>query len=451
MNNLNNFKIEIPDYVKDIQNCLMSSGHEAFVVGGCVRDSLIGVLPSDWDLTTDARPDEMLQIFSSYRTVTNGIEHGTVAVINSGKIIEITTYRTDGAYSDHRHPENVSFSTNILDDLSRRDFTVNAMAYSDHHGLIDPFGGKDDLYLKLIRCVGDPATRFDEDALRILRAMRFSSVLGFDIEKSTSEAIHSKMDNLKFISAERINAEFSKLITGPNADTVLNNYREVVAVFIPEILPAFSLIQHCEFHDDTVWEHTLKALRNSPPKLNIRLSVFFHDLGKAETETVVDGVSHFYGHSEKSAEIAADVLRRLRYDSHTCDEVCKLVSSHMERSPISDTRIKRLLNKFGETDFFDLMDLLKADSLGLKDKYAHINASMIDDAVKRAGKIISDSKCFSKKSMAINGYDLLSVGYSSGPALGRELDMLFDLIISGKIQNNKSILLDKARKDFHNY
>ncbi|MBQ1223729.1 MAG: tRNA nucleotidyltransferase [Oscillospiraceae bacterium] len=339
----------IPAPLTEAMNVLEQGGKEGWLVGGCVRDSLMGKIPHDWDVTTSASPMEMISLFSGYRLIETGLKHGTVTVVISGEQIEITTFRIDGEYRDNRRPSSVSFTSDISEDLSRRDFTVNAMAYSPTSGLCDLFGGREDLEKKLIRCVGDPDKRFGEDGLRILRALRFASVLDFSIHKDTAESVHRNRELLLNISAERIFSEFTKLLCGPGAARILREYPDVIGVFIPEVLLCVGFDQHTPWHNRDVWEHTVTALESVPADPIMRLSMFFHDLGKPESQTLDGSVAHYRGHPEKSAKIADTVLDRLRSDNFTRKTVRTVVSAHetVVKMKADKKEVKKMLRRFG--------------------------------------------------------------------------------------------------------
>lgn len=439
--------IEIPEYATEAIGKLNAGGFEAFVVGGCVRDSLMGRTPSDWDITTSAFPEETKAVFKDYRTIDTGIKHGTVTVLIGGEQVEITTYRSDGEYPDHRRPESVDFSRNLSDDLSRRDFTVNAMAYNDNNGLIDMFGGLEDLNRRVLRCVGEPETRFNEDALRILRCLRFASVLDFGIEINTELAARKLKESLSFISAERINQEFSKLICGERAHQVIGNFRDVIAVFIPELEDIYDLPQNCPYHCFDVWQHSLEALRNTPEDKELRLAVLLHDLGKGSTKTSKDGFDHFYSHEKTSAEKADEILRRLKYDNTSRENICMLIKHHMEPLPMPEIRVKRLMMKLGDELFEKLLLVERADNMAIKPEYIHGRMEQIAEAKATAEKIRAADECLSLKKLKIKGNDLMDLGYPVGKAIGNELNSLLDSVISGELENDPEILISRAEAD----
>ena len=310
--------VPLPAGVSRALTMLESAGFEAFIVGGCVRDALRGITPKDYDITTSALPEETKSVFRDWRVIETGIQHGTITVVMDGMPLEITTYRTEGTYSDNRHPDSVSFTASLREDVARRDFTMNAIAYSPTRGMIDHFGGAEDIRRGIIRCVGDPATRFREDALRMMRGIRFASVLGFAIEKNTAAAIHENKERIPTVSAERIRVELTKLLCGANVKNVLMDWWDVIGTVIPEILPMHGFDQKTPYHIYDVWEHTAVAVSNIPPDPHLRLCALLHDIGKPPSFfTDEKGVGHFYGHPAVSARMTEEILARLKYDNAT--------------------------------------------------------------------------------------------------------------------------------------
>lgn len=420
---------------------LEAHGHEAYAVGGCVRDSLLGRVPNDWDVTTSALPTEILRCFPNRRVVETGIKHGTVAVLCEEELIEITTYRIDGSYEDNRHPTEVTFSKNLIDDLSRRDFTVNAMAYHPQKGIVDQFGGREDLKNRLIRCVGDPTTRFEEDGLRILRAIRFASVLDFSLEKQTAEAVHRCRHLLKNIAAERIREEFNKLICGKNAVPVLREFADVIAVFIPELQPCFGFDQRTKYHCYDVWEHTLHALESTDSTALIpRLGILLHDIGKPAKFTQDEKGGHFKGHGEESMRLTEEILRRLRYDNATREQLVKLVQYHDVHLLPQRKALKRALLRFGSQGIRDLLTIQYAD------RVAHAPAHReMPDSYREIPDMIetleAENTCLSLKTLAVKGNDLMALGYTPGKVLGAALQRLLDAVIDDEVPNEKEALL----------
>ena len=355
-------KIQLPEKVKVIIQTLEAAGYEAYAVGGCVRDSVLGRIPADWDITTSALPDQVKELF--HRTIDTGIEHGTVTVMMDKEGFEVTTYRIDGEYRDHRHPEQVNFTGELKEDLRRRDFTINAMAYNDRCGMVDAFGGIEDLKHGVIRCVGVAGERFEEDALRILRAVRFAAQLGFEIEKETADAARALAGNLKDISAERIQTELVKLLVSPHPEMLRTAYElGITRVVLPEFDVMMETPQHHPHHMYSVGEHTLKALEFTDPEKVLRLSVLFHDFGKPQTRTTVDGVDHFHGYANVSAQETVRIMRRLKFDNATMDQVKRIVLYHDARPQPDERQIRRLLHRAGEDIFPELFQVMGADIL----------------------------------------------------------------------------------------
>lgn len=438
-------KIQIPPQAAEVLERFHRSGREAYVVGGCVRDSLLGCKPNDWDVTVSALPEETERIFSDCRVVKTGIRHGTVKVFLGGLPVEVTTFRVDGAYSDGRHPDQVTFTRNLKEDLARRDFTVNAMAYNEEEGLVDCFGGKEDLSRGIIRCVGNPDTRFHEDGLRILRALRFSSELGFIIEAGTAKSIVQNRDLLGRIAEERICTEFTKLLCGKEAANVLRCFREVVAEFLPEVRPAFDFQQHNPHHIYDVWEHTLHALDAVTPEPELRLTMLLHDLGKPQCFTLdAKGVGHFYGHPEKSAVLGAQLLKRLRYDHKTAETVELLVRWHDFPILPEERSLRRRLNRFGEKNLRRLIQVEFADAQGKADPENDYTASL-RKVLPLLDHILQLKQCFTLKDLAVHGADLLKYGVPEGPAIGQTLRQLLDAVIDEKCPNEKTQLLRYAK------
>lgn len=438
-------EIQIPPQVDDVLKKLAENGQEAYVVGGCVRDSLLGKTPNDWDVATSAHPEETERIFSGTPTIETGLKHGTVTILSGGMPVEVTTYRIDGNYSDGRHPDGVSFTGSLKEDLARRDFTVNAIAYNRKDGIVDCFGGREDLERRRIRCVGEPDRRFQEDGLRILRALRFSSVLGFPIEPETAESVLKNRGLLDRIAKERIQAEFTKLLCGKDAAKVLREFREVIAQFIPEIRAAFEFEQHNPHHSYDVWEHTLHCVDAVGPKPVLRLTMFLHDLGKPLCFTRdAKGIGHFYGHPAISEELARKILNRLRYDKKTINTVLTLVQNHDLPLQPEERYIRRRLNKLGENNLRMLLKVAEADSKG-KDIPDSGREESLLKAKSVLDSVVEKNQCFSLDGLAVKGSDLIGAGVPEGAAVGRILKALLDAVIDGKCPNSQDELLQYAR------
>ena len=436
--------MEIPENVQAVFRALEAAGHEAWCVGGCVRDALLGRNPGDWDVTTSALPEQTLSIFDD-RAEPTGLKHGTVTVKTQGGPVEITTYRVDGDYCDHRHPQSVVFTRSIDEDLSRRDFTVNAMALNLRGELRDPFGGREDLRRRILRCVGDPDRRFQEDALRILRGLRFAAVLGLEIEGNTSAAILQNRVLLREIAAERIQTEFFKLLTGPGAAEILREYREVFGVFWPELLPMAGFDQRNRHHCYDVWEHTLHALDAVPGDPVLRCTMLLHDVGKPACFTLDEAdVGHFYGHPAVSLRIADQMLRRLKCGTGFRETVVRLVEWHDKDIPRTDKSIRRALRILGEEDLRRLILVKRADNFGQAPEYWD-RQTELDKAEEILDRLLAEDACFSLKQLAVNGRDLLALGLS-GPAVGAALEELLSKVVDGALPNEREVLLEELRK-----
>lgn len=429
----------IPEYAQIVADELNKQGFEAYFVGGCVRDAYMGIKPHDFDITTNASPDEMKKVFSKFRVILTGEKHGTVTVLSEGENVEVTTYRIDGEYKDSRHPENVIFTKNIEEDLARRDFTINAIAYSDGE-YVDPFDGINDIDNKIIRAVGEADARFCEDALRIMRALRFSATLGFDIEEQTKVSIHKNAYLLKNIAVERIYVEFSKLIMGKNAEKILLEYSDVMGVFMPCILPCVGFEQKNKYHIYDVYTHMVKAVSAAPFDLKIRLAAYLHDIGKPECFTIDEKGGHFKGHSEESARIAEDILTRLKVDNDTKKCVVGLVKEH-QRDIIPEKKyVKRFLSKFSG-EFFDmLMKVMRADTAA-HSSLAEVNFEKIEKLIEIKNEIMEENECISLKNLEVNGKDIISVGITDGKRIGEILKMLLEMVIDEKVENDKEELM----------
>ena len=431
---------KIPEFVKNLLCTLESAGHQAWCVGGCVRDLRLGRTPVDWDVTSSALPEETMALFGE-RAVPTGLKHGTVTVRTEDQPVEVTTFRKDGAYRDHRRPETVTFTDSLEEDLRRRDFTVNAMALDLRGTFRDPFGGLGDLERGILRCVGEPERRFHEDALRILRGLRFSACLGFVLEEKTASAIREKKELLRDIAPERVWAELSRLLTGRWADEVLRAYPEVVGVFWPDLLPMIGFDQRTRHHCYDVWEHTLHALAAVEPDVVLRCTMLLHDVGKPEMFTLDDrGRGHFKGHPARSAALAEDMLRRLRVDNATRETVVRLVEWHDRNIPRTDQGLRRALRDLGEADLRRLLAVKRADNQA----QAHQDLlGEIDKAEAILDRLLAEGACVSLGQLAVRGGDLAALGLR-GPAIGRMLDLLLDRVVDGDVPNEREILLKTA-------
>ncbi|MDR1565283.1 MAG: HD domain-containing protein [Oscillospiraceae bacterium] len=427
-------------------NTLEQAGFEAFIVGGSVRDLLMGKPPKDIDITTNALPAQTKEAFQGFTVIETGLKHGTVTVLIEGEPVEITTYRIESDYSDNRHPDSVAFTQNLREDLARRDFTINALAMDSKGTVQDFFGGREDIAAGLIRCVGDADERFNEDGLRILRGLRFASVLGFSIDSRTAEAIHKNRDLLKNISAERVFAELSKAICGVNIEAVLKEYNDVFVAIIPEFKPAVGFLQHNKHHCFDVWEHTARAVHSAPAEPVIRWAALLHDIGKPYCFTQEEnGTGHFYGHPRKSKELSADIMERLKFDSATRDKVLLLVALHDNPIPNEKPAIKRFLNKHGKETMKELLSLQHADNLAQAPAYRGRQAEL-DSIEHTLEEVIAEESCFSLKQLAVNGNDLIQLGLK-GTEIGEALNQLLELVIEGAVENDRDVLLELVKAE----
>ncbi len=444
---MNAFQMPIPKDVRDILQALEQAGHFAYIVGGAVRDAVMGKLPHDYDICTSALPLQMQEIFHNRPVIETGLQHGTLTVVGEENHYEVTTYRVDGNYGDNRHPESVTFVDHIEEDLSRRDFTINAMAYNEQQGLIDPFGGAQDIEKKCIRCVGDPEKRFAEDALRILRGIRFSSVCGFSVEKATESAMFLQKDRLKPISEERKTIEFSKLLIFASAELLLR-YREIFAVFIPEIKPCFGFDQRNFHHKYDVYEHIAHAVAEAPHELIIRLALFFHDIGKpAVFSCDENGVGHFYDHAKISRNLTENALKRMKFDNKTLFSVKELVEAHGLVPYDSLKFARRLLNRFGEDQTKRLLMVSRCDILAQAEYDGRdLTLQTLACLQQHIETVIAEKQCISIKHLAVNGHDIQNLGVREGKQVGEILSFLLDAVLEQSENNEKEILLQIARK-----
>ena len=435
----------IPAPVSEALERLERAGHAAYLAGGCVRDLLRGVPPHDYDLTSDALPEETMQVFSGLPVLPTGLKHGTVTVLLGGLPLEITTFRTDGTYSDGRRPDSVRFSRTIEEDLRRRDFTVNAMAWSPTRGLVDPYGGQEDLQNRLLRCVGVPEERFTEDALRILRGARFASCLGFALEEETERAMLRLTPALAKVSAERISAEFLRLLCGQDAERVLLRYRELMAFFLPELRASFDFEQHTRHHCYDVYTHTVKVVAAVPPEPTLRLAALFHDIAKPSCFVLREGKGHFPNHPEQGAAMSETVLRRLRVEKKRIREVSLLIRMHdayLKRSPAEGA--PDLLRSLPAALVSPLLDLMEADAKAKADPKASLDH--VQALREEAERLQAQNPCLSLGDLAIRGDDLLAMGIPSGPEMGKLLRELLDRVSRGELENTREALLAAAKK-----
>ena len=435
-------KIDLPIDVKYILDVLNRNGYEAYIVGGSVRDSLLGKTPSDWDICTSATPDEMEEVFLDNITVPTGLKHGTITVFMSNQGYEITTYRIDGDYTDGRRPDSVQFTDDIVKDLSRRDFTINAMAYNEQNGLIDPFGGRYSLRYERIKCVGNPNERFQEDGLRMLRAIRFASQLGFIIADETEQAIIKNKELLNKISKERIREEFNKILLSDEPSYGIDNLHllGLLTLIVPELRYCYGFNQLNPNHDKDIIEHTMTVLDNTEPKLELRLAALFHDIGKPTVFTIdEDGIGHFYGHHKESAKICREVMTRLKYPNREIEYVSELVYYHMTRyEKLRTPSAKKFINKVGVDKLDDLFKLFIADRIGSKPPYEFDDIYRLKFECER---ILSEKQPLGIKDLAVNGYDLMELGIPQGKMIGKTLKSLLDAVLEDFSINDKDTLL----------
>lgn len=438
--------IKIPEGAAAIINALTSHGFEAFVVGGCVRDSLLGISPNDWDICTNATPDEM-KMCLPFRTVDTGIKHGTVTVLYGDEPFEVTTFRVEEGYSDNRHPDEVRFVRNIRDDLARRDFTVNAMAYNDTRGLVDEFGGMDDLAKKIISCVGVPDERFSEDALRILRALRFASTYEFSIADATADSVHRNRRRLSNIAAERIREELSKLLCGRGVYKILTEFSDVICEIIPELSPCIGFSQNNRYHIFDVYDHTAHAVSNYHGKnAAIKLALLFHDIGKPHCYTEDERGGHFYGHAKISLDIAKRVLLRLRLDNKTRIAAEELILHHDTPIMPTEKAVKKWLSRIGEERLRELIEVKRADVTAQNPETVGDRLSEFDEILRLVDKIISTGECFSLSDLAIDGNGVVELGVPRGREVGKVLSILLEEVISGELENERQVLEERVRK-----
>ena len=439
--------LEIPKNAETILHILEDAGYEAYVVGGCVRDSILGRKPDDWDITTSAKPEQVKELF--HRTVDTGLQHGTVTVLMEKEGYEVTTYRVDGEYEDGRHPKEVTFTASLEEDLKRRDFTINAMAYNPSGGLVDLFGGLEDIDRKIIRCVGDPLERFTEDALRIMRAVRFSAQLGFSIEEETRKALKVLAPNLKHVSAERIQVELVKLLMSPHPDYLRVAYEAgITAEFLPEFDACMETPQNTPHHCYTVGEHILYSLCYVRADKVLRITMLLHDIGKPVVrKTDENGRDHFKTHGNAGEKMASQILRRLKFDNDTIRKVTRLVKWHDDRPEGTLKSVRRAVNRIGEDLFPLYLEVQQADMLAQSLYRRNEKQARLDSVRDAYRQIIEEKQCVSLKTLAVTGRDLIENGYRPGKEIGEKLEKLLNLVLEDPEKNQKEILLEIIRKD----
>lgn len=442
-------QIDLPEKVAYILDTLLAHGYEAHAVGGCVRDSLLGRTPQDWDVTTSAVPMQVKALFP--RTVDTGLTHGTVTVLIGREGFEVTTYRIDGEYVDGRHPKEVFFTPNLLEDLKRRDFTMNAMAYHHTNGLTDAFGGTDDLAAGIVRCVGNPMDRFKEDALRMLRAVRFAAQLDFQIEEHTRDAIRRLAPDLKRISAERIQAELVKLLLSPHPEYMRELYTLGISkVILPELDQMMETKQNHPHHCRTVGEHTICGLTHTAPDRVLRLAMLFHDIAKPVCRTTDEnGIDHFYGHPEKSAQMAKKIFRRLKFDRETMERVCALVRWHDYNPLLTEEKVRRAVVKTGREQYPRIFALKRADILAQSDYQREEKLAYVDRYEEMYEAMTAKGDCISLKQLAVTGRDIMVLGVQQGRQIGTILNLLLEQVIEDPEKNRRDVLLELAQEYLH--
>lgn len=444
----NMLSIRLPEAVKYIIQTIEDAGFEAYAVGGCIRDSILNREPNDWDITTSATPDEVKKLFR--HTVDTGLQHGTVTVLIKKECYEVTTYRIDGEYEDGRHPKEVNFTSQLSEDLKRRDFTINAMAYNDSQGLVDLFGGRRDLELGIVRCVGDARERFTEDALRIMRAVRFSAQLGYEIEAETAAAIKELAPTLNRISVERIQAELVKLLVSPHPEYIWKMYEMgMTKVFLPEFDKMVKTPQNNPHHRYSVGMHTVKALQNSPEDKMVRIAILLHDIAKPETRTTDEkGIDHFYGHPNLGAEMSKKILRRLRFDNDTIDKVALLVLYHdyANDANVTPKFTRKLIHKVKKENFIQLLRVKYADVLAQSDFAREEKLATLATLEANYEEVVAKEMCVQLKDLAVTGSDLIEAGIKPGKELGNILGRLLEIVLEEPEKNQKEILMQYVKE-----
>lgn len=439
--------IKLPVDVANIIRILEEAGYEAYAVGGCVRDSILGREPSDWDITTSALPQQVKELFS--HTIDTGLQHGTVTVMMHHVGYEVTTYRVDGEYEDSRHPKSVTFTRDLVEDLKRRDFTINAMAYNENAGIVDVFGGVQDLENKIVRAVGDPKERFTEDALRMMRAVRFAAQLGYEIEENTKNAICEMADTLKKISAERIQVELVKLIVSSHPEHMRLLYETgITKIILPQFDRMMETQQNNPHHCYSVGEHSIKAMKEIRADKALRLTMLFHDMGKPDTKTTDEqGIDHFHGHASLSQKYAEKALKKLKFDNETLSTVSKLTYWHDYKIQTNKKGVRRALNKIGEPLFLRLLEVKKADTMAQSSYKREQKLEEIKQIREIYEQIKKEGECFQLKDLAVTGQDLITLGMKPGPEIGKMLNKLLDIVIDDPKKNKKETLLLIVTKD----
>ena len=437
-------QLTLPQGAWQIIQRLDQAGFEAWAVGGCVRDSLLGRKPKDWDICTSAQPEQMQRLFQDWHTIQTGLRFGTLTVVIDHQPFEVTTFRVDGAYSDHRHPDGVTLVSELREDLARRDFTVNAMAYHPERGLVDLFGGREDLRAGVIRCVGLPEQRFGEDALRMLRALRFAARYGFRLDEATAAAIHAMHRELKDIAVERVRTELSGLLCGQAAGQLLRAFSDVICFLLPELAPCVGFDQRTPHHRYDVWEHSVRAVEAIEPTEALRLTMLLHDCGKPGCFRLDgEGVGHSCGHAALSQQLAEQAMGRLRVDNATRERVSLLIAWHDAPLDAGRKTLLRLLNRVGEEALRQLIQVQRADRLAKGTVPADEVEAWAGSVRAALDALLAEQPCFTLKQLQLNGRDLMALGLR-GPAVGAELNALLQEVLDGSLPNERAALLRRA-------
>lgn len=441
--------IQIPEHALTVVERLERYGYEAYVVGGCVRDSLLGRSPKDWDVCTNALPEEVLRVFKRFHVIKTGLQHGTVTVMVSHQPVEVTTFRIDGVYTDNRHPDSVNFVSRVEEDLARRDFTINAMAYNPTRGLVDAFGGQEDLRAGIIRCVGEPDARFNEDGLRILRALRFAARYDFGIETETAFSIHRNRHLLENVSVERIFVELKGILVGEGVLGMMQAFPDVFAVIIPELAPTIGFDQRNPHHCYDVWTHIAHAVQAAPADEVLRLALLLHDMAKPATYTLgEDGKGHFYNHGQVGADMARDILLRLKSDTATLQNVVTLVREHDSVLPTTAPGMRRLIGKLGVETLQQLLSIKQADMAAQSTHEREQKQARLRNARLLLEDVLDEPAAFTVGDLAITGRDLIAMGLKPGPAMGSILKTLLAEVQDEQLDNTHEALSTRARELF---
>ena len=439
--------IIIPQHALTVVERLERYGYEAYVVGGCVRDSLMGRCPKDWDVCTNALPEEVLRVFKRFHVIKTGLQHGTVTVMVDKQPVEVTTFRIDGNYTDNRHPDSVNFVSRVEEDLARRDFTINAMAYNPARGLVDAFGGQEDLQARIIRCVGEPDARFNEDGLRILRALRFAARYDFGIETETAFSMHRNRHLLENVSVERIFSELKGILIGEGVLGMMQAFPDIFSVIIPELAPAVGFDQHNPHHCYDVWTHTAHAVQAAPADEVLRLALLLHDIAKPATFTMgEDGKGHFYGHGEKGAEMARDIMLHLKSDTATLQTVVTLVREHDSMLPTTAPGMRRLIGRMGVETIRQLMEVKQADMAAQSTHERPQKQATLREARLLLEDVLDEAPAFTVSDLKVNGRDLMELGVRPGPAMGDILKTLLTEVQDELLPHTREAQLARAKE-----